>query len=65
MQFHPTCRVVIPTKLDFGAPLDFIYKASVTMHGHTIISLECFLLRIRFKRIHFKNAEGDCCVEGS
>ena len=32
-----TCRVVIPTKLEFSASVGFIHKESVTMHGHTIV----------------------------
>jgi hypothetical protein len=30
-----TCRVVIPTKLEFSASVSFIHKESVTMHGRS------------------------------
>ena len=36
-----TCRVVIPTKLEFGATVCFIHKESVRMHGHTIVKNCC------------------------
>ena len=32
-----TCRVVIPTKLEFSESVGFIHKESVTMYGHTIV----------------------------
>jgi hypothetical protein len=32
-----TCRVVIPINLEFSAPVGFIHKEFVTMHGHMIL----------------------------
>jgi hypothetical protein len=37
LQFNLTCRVVIPIKLEFSAPVGFIHKEFVTIHGHTIL----------------------------
>ena len=36
-----TCRVVIPTKLNFSASVGFIHKESLTMHGHTRVKSCC------------------------
>jgi len=40
-----TCRVVIPTEMEFSASVDFIHKEFVTMHGHTIFKKK-FLYRL-------------------
>jgi len=46
-----TCTVVIPIKLEFSAPVGFIHKEFVTMHGHTIVKkpkmFTVFLHRVR------------------
>ena len=34
-----TWRIVIPINLEFSASVGFIYKESVTMHGHTIVKV--------------------------
>jgi hypothetical protein len=34
-----TCRVLLPTKLEFSASVGFVHTESVTIHGHTIVKL--------------------------
>jgi hypothetical protein len=43
-----TCRVVIPIKFGFSVSVGFIHKESVTMHGHTIVKNQKYILVLRF-----------------
>jgi len=59
--YPETCRVVIPINLEFSAPVGFIHKEFITMHGHMIrkkVPSAVTLTKSSFFRVHLCFSHG-------